>query len=155
MRYWIIYDYTICPLVTGSSGSGSSPMQPHYDPNNVINTGAKYDPNAANSGMGASSGGSSPSFANGMGMNAQQQLPPGTAAFGSSGSSSGSSGSGPSSSGSGSGSGSSPSGTGQTGSSSASSFGSSSSGQSAGRSTGDKRLDLGAQKNRHTERRFL
>ena len=51
---------------------------PHYDPNNVINTGGKYDPNAANSGMGAaSSGGSSPSFTNGMGMNAQQQLSPG------------------------------------------------------------------------------
>ena len=48
---------------------------PHYNPNNVINTGAKYDPNAANSGMGAaSSGGSSPSFTNGMGMKAQQQL---------------------------------------------------------------------------------
>lgn len=53
---------------------------PHYDPNNVIKTGAKYDPNTANSGMGAaSSGGSSPSFTNGMGMKAQQQLSPGAA----------------------------------------------------------------------------
>ena len=61
----------------GASTSGGS--MPHYDPNNVINTGAKYDPNAANSGMGAASGGSAPSFANGMGLNAHQQVPPGAA----------------------------------------------------------------------------
>ena len=81
---------------------------PHYNPNNVINTGAKYDPNAANSGMGAaSSGGSSPSFTNGMGMKAQQQLSSSAAnwtgsASGSGAGSSGSAGSGTGSQGSGS-----------------------------------------------------
>ncbi|XP_052272341.1 hornerin-like isoform X2 [Dreissena polymorpha] len=60
-----------------SSGGVSSGSMPSYDPNNAVNTGAKYDPNAANSGMGGS-GGASPSFSNGMGMNASQQMPGGS-----------------------------------------------------------------------------
>ena len=63
---------------SGNSNSGaSSPSNPKYDPNNVVNTGGSYDPNKANSAAsaGVGTGGNAPSFTSGQGFKAQQQSP--------------------------------------------------------------------------------